>query len=144
MHYVRKLARGSGTRVCNPTTWRCKLRAVLGSQDSRATTFQHLNSSLHWGISRGRNWFCAMLLKAIKPLKKRKIQRHHYNRNQSPNLRHQSKGMTFLEALLPDASNQWPQCGAGPHGFTGHVNWYHVLRLFSLFFVSSPASFAHV
>ena len=62
----------------------CKLRAVLGSQDSRATTFQHLNSSLHWGISRGRNWFCAMLLKAIKRLKKRKIHRHHYNRNQSP------------------------------------------------------------
>ena len=41
------------------------------SQDSRATTFQHINSSLHWGISRGRNWFCAMLLNAIKPLKKK-------------------------------------------------------------------------
>ena len=81
--------------------------------------------------------------------KKRKIQRrhrHHYNRNQSPNLRHQSKGMTFLEALLPDASNQWPQCGAGLRirwgsGFTGHVNWYHVLRLFSLFFCFKPRLF---
>jgi len=68
--------------------------------------------SLHWGISRGRNWFCAMLLKTIKPLKRK----GKFNvitvitttgiKVQSPNLRHQSKGMTFLEALLPDASNQ--------------------------------------